>query len=785
MKKLLKRKLHKGVVAAIGLTTLGTGSVHVSAQENDDAAFADLFEELIVTARRREESVQDVPFAITAFGKNQIEERAITELDDVARFTAGFSFEDFDGGNGSPVIRGQATINRTAREQTTAVFLDGVYLPRSWLTDLGTANIERIEIAKGPQSARYGRNAFAGAVNYVPIKAKDELEFNVTGTLGTDEREDIGLALSVPVVKDTLLLRASYDTSEFDGSWTNDHPNANSVSGRGTKGNAGGWDNETYSFNAIITPVDALSIDLSYYGYEKQEEARASRWNNSATLGNCGLDDRLLCGEFPEPEDTVVIEPRGFGRTSDADIYRAFINFDISEQWSTSYLFGRIEGETLAAITSESDPIGCGTVLPPFIILGGVSLCNFQSQPTGDVEYDSHELRFAFESDSFRTAFGVYYGDGQDSFSGVTNSIPAGGTEPVNVDRTVNTFFPGFPFDPIAFSNFLISDQETTTEVSAIFGEATLEISDSSRASVEARYTEEKITTLDLLADRTFDETFHFFTPRFTYEQDVGANSLLYGSVARGAKAGGFNTARNVSPEFFAFDPEFNWTYEVGSKNTLMGGRAIANVALFYTKWEDQQINSRDPNVEGVVPVVITRNLGDLTTVGFEFEGSLKATDNLSFDGSFSYVDATFDDGTQDLVFAAQCDDVVCGTDGDIGGKDMLGTPDTQLALGVQFDGAVSSADYSLRADVAYQSSFFSDVANLATIPSRTVVNATGTVNLTDELEIRVWARNLLDEKYVSNSMRIFQRAPNPNLFGALYGERRTVGVTVSYTFSK
>jgi hypothetical protein len=140
-------------------------------------------ETILVTARRRTESLQDVPFAITAFDREMIERRNITELEDVARFTAGFAFEDFDGGNASPVIRGQTTLRTNALEQNVATFLDGIYMPRSWLVDLGTANVNRIEIVKGPQSARYGRNAFSGAINYVPLKAGGDTDIRLNATI--------------------------------------------------------------------------------------------------------------------------------------------------------------------------------------------------------------------------------------------------------------------------------------------------------------------------------------------------------------------------------------------------------------------------------------------------------------------------------------------------------------------------------------------------------------------------------------------------------------------------
>ena len=120
---------------------------------------------IIVTARQRSENIQDVPLAITAFDSQAIADKSIENLDDVARFTAGLAFEDGQGGFSFPTIRGQAQLFTTAREQPTAVFLNGVYLPRSWLVDLGVKDLERIEVVKGPQSSRYGRNAFAGAIN--------------------------------------------------------------------------------------------------------------------------------------------------------------------------------------------------------------------------------------------------------------------------------------------------------------------------------------------------------------------------------------------------------------------------------------------------------------------------------------------------------------------------------------------------------------------------------------------------------------------------------------------
>ena len=191
------------------------------AAAQDDVVENENLDLIIVTARNREESIQDVPLAITAFSEEAFTRRVIESLDDVARLTAGLSFEDFTGGFASPIIRGQSQTRLTALEQNVSSFLDGVYLPRSWGIDLGTANLTRIEVVKGPQSARYGRNAFSGAINYVPYKATlsdKPISAQLTGTIGSDERYDAGVRANI-VLTPRLAVAGSYDYSTFDGTF--------------------------------------------------------------------------------------------------------------------------------------------------------------------------------------------------------------------------------------------------------------------------------------------------------------------------------------------------------------------------------------------------------------------------------------------------------------------------------------------------------------------------------------------------------------------------------------
>ncbi|MEM7701979.1 MAG: TonB-dependent receptor [Pseudomonadota bacterium] len=760
---------------------------------------------IIVTARNREESIQEVPIAITAFGEEEIAQRGIQELDDVARFTPGFSFEDFSGGFAQPVIRGQATSRVTALESNVSTFFDGIYIPRSWAVDIGTANLSRVEIVKGPQSARYGRNAFSGAINYIPKKAEmnGEIEGTLTGTFGSDERRDAGAFINWSPI-DRLALAASYNYSSFDGTWENAHPFADlDIDGPSTRGNVGGWENETASISGAAEIVDGITISASYNHFRTRNEARASRYfgdnvggildpeqslaltpiTNGGAL-RFGAFSPLLVGEFPDPADVVLSDPRGFANFAETGIFRAEINAEVTDNLTFNYVFGNVNGDVNIGTSGEPDPVNCGTLVN--IV---TPLCNFQQTPVGGIDYETHEARLTFDNDQIRASVGGFISDGTDTNTFTSINI-APITDPANFAPLNGTPKPNF--NPAGPFNIVLADELTDTEVISIFGEFFWTSGDGRLTlGAEGRYSETEITAVDNRRVATLNETFKEFTPRFTVDYQMNDSALLFASAARGAKAGGFNvTARQIQDR--TFDPETNWTYELGLKSTLMGGDLIFNASIFYTDWNDIQVNAADedpdnpsdPNVPS-----ITQNLGNASVYGIELFSRLQATNNLSFDASFSHTDATYSDDTVDSRFSrgvigvsAPCDDIVCNTNGNIGGNEVERTPPTQASFGAQWDGDFGDDDtYFIRADTSWQSEFFGDSANLSVIPDRFLVNASAGVRIDDKFSVRIWARNLLDNTYTANAFIVL--LPFGNTFGQFFGERRTVGVTGSVDF--
>ncbi len=741
------------------------------AQEGADRT--ELLDVVVVTARKREESIQEIPVAVSAFTEDDFAKQGIRDLADVARFTSGFNFEDFGGGFGTPVIRSASQTRLTAIEANVSTFFDGIYVPRAWAVNSGVSALQRVEVVKGPQSARYGRNAFMGAINYVPKAPTPEFEADVNATFGADDRIDFGGSISGPIVEDRVSGLLTFNTSEFDGSWDNSHPNAGlDLGSRGTTDNAGGWDNQSFSAALKITPTDRLDIDLAFYNFDLSDEARgAGQIAEFAGGGNCGNlnifgGSRLFCGEIPGPPDSIPVDPRAYGRQADVDITKLSINFDINDAMSVSYLYGIIEGDVDIASISESDDAVCGTSTP--------GICQFQNTPLGGLDYDTHEIRLTYDGDgSSLWTIGAFYSDGQDETAFAIPGIPVGGSDPV-VQAPV------------------ISDVGTDTDVIAIFGEYSYQFTDQWLFSVEARYSVEDKTQVNNASGQGFNDEFKNFTPRLSLEYAYAEDRLLYASLANGIKSGGFNPTAVLESDQ-VFDEETNWTFELGSKNTLLDGRMILNAALFYIQWEDIQLNAADSAATNPNAVNITLNLGDATTYGLELDGSMQFSENLAADFALSFTDATYDSGTIDNRFArigpvffpqpASCDDVLCPSNGDISGNDVERQAPVQFAAGLEWNNNVARWDgvgFFARGDIAYQSEQEAESMNLSQIEARTIVNASAGFE-NDNWRVWLWSRNLTDEKYTSNAFVVL--LPFGNGYGHIFGERRTFGLSGTYRF--
>ncbi|MEE4152590.1 MAG: TonB-dependent receptor [Erythrobacter sp.] len=814
-------------VSALALT--GSIALAQDASEAEESAQDDMPRSgnaIIVTARTFEEDLQDVPIAVSALTAETLQRRAADDLGDIADNIVGFAFEEFTGLLAQPTIRGQTNLRVTSPVQNVATYLDGVYIQRQYLIDQGLLALDRVEVIKGPQSALYGRNSFAGVINLVSRKPDlDEFTGAVRAGIGTDEFYEASGTLSVPIIPGAFAIMGHVAYQEFDGTIENSHPLAD-AEGCITCGNLQGYERETYQVTALAKLTDSLTVQATYIHTERFQEHVAN-----FSFGTSGLTDpynynncspvagqnRLYCGELPNDPNFVtgaatnpggtlgpdprpdgfLIDPRGFGLDGPTDVITAKVDFAPTDDLSLTYQFGYTFGNVDARGSTARNP------LQPLVLFGQNFGTLFDSSGTGsEFESFSHDLRVTYESESLYAFIGANYSTTSDIESNASETYPVGTNQVPNLDQVIFPVGPGLPF-PTAFfqrRTFLERDED----ILSIYAFAEFQASDQLRFSVEGRYTIEDRTTIDRLtreptnpAIQAFnpprdDVTEEFFTPRFSATYEFTPDNLLYASVARGVKAGGSNG-------FVPFEPqqqylrETNWTYEIGSKNYFPAIGLTLNAAVFYTDWEDLQTTEARRLADGTVPVTfavlstVTGNVGSVEVYGAEVEGVFELTPNITLDFGAAYNDARYIEGStsQRFELSGNCDGVVCPTGPvPIGGNQLERTPAFDAYAGLGYRGDIGeNSDFYVRVDASYQTKQFVDEANLAWVPDRFLMNAQAGVNF-GNFSVQAVVQNALDEIYVSNSLFLIGTGGAlSSSYVPIFGLGRTARISVGYEF--
>jgi iron complex outermembrane recepter protein len=857
-----------------------------------------------VTARKRTESLQEVPLSVTAYSASEIDRRGFAGLEDIARATPGFTFEPYmtGGAHAAPVMRGLAQTFTTARIQNVSFFIDGVYLQRQSMVDLGMVDLERIEVMKGPQNALYGRNAFAGAVNYITLVPASNTEgYLMTGS-GDNDRKLFRLGVTGPLNEDgSIYGKITLGRGTYEGHTPNNHPVANAdPPGENLRGNLGGFEDETYSFSLAWEPDQApgLKLRTNYYYSDLVHETgpgysisgvHAARFNlrfDHENDLNClpgsvpdispnsqgpHVGNTAWCGELPKyasdipnythPTDGsipsrrvqgMVVDPRAIGSTSKTGVITAIADYELRDGLSLHYLFGdTVHDSYTDGGASDEDPVaGRGINVDASKDSQDETAYVFANtasgRPNSILRSSSHELRANWEfNDRLRLSGGLYHSTVTDQewvtlfISKLCNADSAENiahcNEHISVDNEIDeqtVLTVGVAYDQYA----RISGGKVRTEwsefedkIQAVFGSASYDLTDSIEATLEARYSVEKkqirrftdaqglgpgtqecidysdqtpVPIIPIPATTTFcssiakvvDEAeFRDVTPRGILTWDWSPANMVYGSVARGIKAGGFNNSGVPGEQ--TYDQEKNWTYELGSKNRFFGFLTV-NAALYYIDWTNLQGQS-PPEIVTLSSSDIVDNIGGASSTGLELEAMAFLTRNLSVDLGLSLADAKYDDG---VVFQAaninqpedqngnvrvtgrkiHCDDVICPADGDISGNQLARTSKVQGSLGLNYIQDWNAWTFNARLDTNYQSKQYIEPVNLSWVPARQITNASLKVNFPDwHWELNTWVKNLTDEDYVANSFYI--GVFDQYMVGK--GAPRTWGATLKYKF--
>jgi iron complex outermembrane receptor protein len=708
------------------------------AQSNPAATALD---EVVVTARRREETLREIPASVTAISAEVIERAGVRNIEDVARMTPGLTFVSLGSNFALPVIRGLST---NVGESNVGFFIDGVYQGSRSGMDRQLADVERIEVIKGPQVALYGRNAFGGAINVITRAPSDDFSFRANVTAGEYGRVEGSAVVSGPLVENRLFGRLGVSHAQRDGFYTNELTGSD-LDDRSTT---------TLSGALLWQASPNVSFDLraSYEETENGDNAGFFVLNNDPTL--FAGRSQILLGEVPAQTSGFAVTPGGFDRES--SLISLTGNWDVSENLRATSMTAYSQLTSQQRTDNDYGPAELG----------------FLTQDA-DLDAFSQEFRLDYTGDAIDWLVGLYYSD----------------QEQTNQDLDMVATLALENALPGSLRSSLLRNTETS-EVMALFGSVTWRFAPNWSMDVAGRFFREE-KTLDpfqsnpytgavLTPNPALDLAEEHFTPSISLAWAATDNLNFYGSVARGVKTGGFNALANVTAAERLYDAETSWNYELGAKASIANGRVYLNAALFRIEWEDQIVRAL-----GSLGATLNANAGATTSQGFEIEMLARPIQGLNLTAGYTFTDATFDEyfyPSLQLSF---------GLDPVLDGKALQYVSRHMFTGSAQYQASLTGDwDWFVRGDLAYRSRQFGSTTNQFWVASQTKVNlAVGFEN--DSWGIEFWARNLLDDDTPGMSIQQRNRRSaalppaGQGVFQALgfAPEPRNAGFTVRYRY--
>jgi iron complex outermembrane receptor protein len=733
--------------------------------------------EIVVTAQKREQNIQDVGVAVTAVGKTELDlinRSDATALQDVV---PSLKVQQYSPALTVYNIRGVSQQDFSDHQEGPIAFYnDEVYLSTLGAIAGQTFDVERIEVLRGPQGTLFGRNATGGLIQAVTNKPSSTWDGYATVTYGDFDQFATEAAIGGPL-SDSVGFRLSFTSDYHDGYYTNISPGGDDG---GDERFMGGRAQLAFD----ITDNDTLSFKAEYLTNDQETSGvngRATGFDNDSLGFLLGPNDNFYgtC-----PQCTV------FGYQFNSDVFKNNPNLEGNKFDRDFYnLTARYEhafeaGPTLISITNYQNldkSIGLDVDSTPFSL---VQVDNDQ-----DLEQYSQEFRLASQSERLNWVVGIF---GMKIDTDIDSNTV--------IDPAVAEFFAGFPLGSFGTDNHTVYSQDTTSY--AGFAQADIKFSDVFTLVIGGRYTHDDIdysfntvsTPFAPFPPQSYDfnarrpdltsVTFDNWSGKLQLEARVGNDALLYVGVNRGTKAGGFNAPRTFPlvqqfptfPDYLAalaafdelipFDEEELTNYEGGVKLTMAEGRATLNGSVFYYDYDNYQaFTNNDANL-------LIRNVPAKIS-GAELEFTARPVANFYLSGFVTY------------LFEATAEDVELpgpqpGIPGRIVDRDMPNAPDTSVGLTASLD----IGKFRLSTTWKYDSSMFFTTFNsqFDHEDSHTVGNVRVSFAPTDNWEIAGFVYNVTDEEY-----RIF--ASDNSSFISVgedgWAKPRWWGASVTYRFGK
>ena len=731
-------------------------------------------EEIIVTAQKREESLQDTPVAVTAFTSTALEDRGFDDISELADFTPNLVFDTTSpiSGLSSGAIVFIRGIGNSDFSLTTdpgvGIYVDGVYMSRSAGGVLDVLDIERIEVLRGPQGTLFGRNTMGGAVNITARKPGNELCGQVSVTGGNFERRDLRASVDIPIAD---RLRATLAVSE---------KNRDGFVDRVLIGDRLGDDNE-FAFRGVVLfePTDSLDFQLSIDRTEIDEQSAGSTLNGFtpgagtvgyalATFGDIGAGLADLAQYITNGEDDVTYATGVTGTELDLDGV-SFVGNYHGAAFDLKYTFAFRQTEGGFNRDPDNSPHAITETL----------------NPEYDHQQTTHELQLT------GTAFGerLTYVAGLYAFD-------EKGTDNVYVPVFLPTpdLAVGFP---AAIHNLADVDNDSQ----AAYLQLTWDLSDIFSITGGVRHTEddkEFVYTQYIAADLdgnplpffpgavtetggfrpgllpivgngsgAVDDTFKETTFKFGVDAHLPDGTLIYYSFSQGFKSGGF-VLRYVEsvPQARTFDPELLDTHEIGVKWQGFDDRVRLNAAAFLSDYQEVQVTFFD-SLGGPV----TANSGSVDIAGLELELTALVTANLRIDLGYGYLDADYDEINPIAGLSLTIDE----------SAKLVNAPAHSFNAGVEYSVPWQANEVAFRLDYAYTDDVFNDSQNSPFLFQKAydILNASLRFSMGEATDIVAFVENLTDERYIESGDSNF----GLGFHEANYNRPREYGLTVRYRF--
>lgn len=791
--------MRRSVAAGVGLALSSMGAAALA--QAPGAGETRVIDEIVVTVRKIEERPQDVPLAFVVYDAETIERAGLRRTEDIARLTPGVTFDRGAFPNDTrPAMRGMQT---ERGRPSVAVLIDGHDLSGSNLAlpgGSGTLNLslhelERVEIVKGPQSTLYGRNAFAGAINYITRGPEFDFGGTVGLDFGNDGRREYRASLTGPLVEDRLAFRINAAQVESDGHYTNP------VNG----GPLGAEDSKGVALALLFTPTEMLSITGRYQYIDRDESDNPTAFlpsNIRLPLPGTEATRASFVGPISASVNEVEMGLDPFtGEPPAGMALRQHIG-SWEVDWESPlgnflYMGSWLRNDT--RIRQDGDFTDFPVTDPFAFAISAWQALDYETRQS------NHELRWSMDAGGFSWLVGAQQlSETAELFNQSQFWL-----------RNPDSFLGGPPFflatapqDPLAFP----VDIQRKTNYLGLFAAVRRPLGERLAVSFEARWNRddvdyftsgwilEDITILGLTPEcdpsqpqraslgpgvvnacpQTVRHTSRQTTPRATLEYRASDDLLFYVGYAQGFKPGGYETLEIADFEDRQFRPEKLRALEAGMKSSWLDNRLVVNADIFLNRYTDQQIGVQQVDLATGFVVSRTTNAGRVETLGFELLANWRATDNTQLGLRYAFTDAEFKEFIQgpaappagtpiadaEAVFRA-CGVPVGQTSspivrveagnecGDFSGNRVGKSPRQALNASILHRQplAATGQHWFTQLSAAYRSKRYTDESNLAWLPGYTLVDLQAGIE-SERWVLTAYVDNVFDNDRILTAQR-------------------------------